>query len=104
MKGICIGHSTSKIIEYSTVVKLLFDVIAHGILHLVFILESQLILLQLANVYLLRSSTILLMVLRVCLLEIDFDFIQYEQISRNLNTLKDAIANHGLDENFNKCN
>ena len=29
--GICIGHSTNNIVEYNTVIKLLCDVISHGI-------------------------------------------------------------------------
>lgn len=102
LQGICIGRSTNNIVEYSVVVELLSDVIAHGILYLVVILDSQIVVIQLDGIYLVRSPIILHMVLRVHLLERHFDFIQYEHISRILNTLKDALANHVLDRHLQR--
>lgn len=92
MQGICIGHSTNNIFEYSAVLELLSDAISHGICHIVIRLDSQLVVLQLDNIYSVRNPAILRIVLRVCLLETHFDFIRYEHISRNLNTLVDTLA------------
>lgn len=67
MQGICIGFSTNDIVEYSAMVELLFDVIWHDLRCLFIRFDSQLVVLQLANVYYVRNLTILCMVLRVCL-------------------------------------
>lgn len=99
-RGICFGHSTNNAAEYSAVVELLYDVISHGIHCLVVTLDSQLMVLQVTNIYSHRSPTILRMFLRVRLLERHFNFIQYEHISRNMNTLTNALANHVLDKHF----
>lgn len=40
------------------------------------------------------------MFLRVCFLETQFDYIEYQHIPRNLNTLTDALANHVLNRYF----
>jgi hypothetical protein len=39
--------------------------------------------------------------LRIRLLERHFDYIEYQHISRNLNTLTDALANYVLDRHLN---
>lgn len=96
MKGIFIGLSTRNIVEYSAVVQLLYDVILHGIHCLVIRLDSQRVVLQLSNVYLVKNPTILHMVLRVHLLERHFEFIRYEHISRNISTLAYALASYVL--------
>jgi len=100
LQGICIVISTNNIVEYRVMVELLSYAILHGIHCLVIRLDSQLMVLQLYNFYLVRSPTILCMFLRVHLLEIHFDFIQHEQISRNLNTLTNELANHVLDRHL----
>jgi len=46
LHGICLGHTTNNIAEYSLVIKLLSDAITLGIWALVFKLESQHIVLQ----------------------------------------------------------
>jgi len=46
LQGICIGCSKNNIVEYSFVIKLLFDVISHGIHRIVIRLDSQLVVLQ----------------------------------------------------------
>jgi len=102
LKGICIGRSTNNIVEYSTMVELLFDAISHGICLLVIRLDSQLMVLQLTNVYSVRVPTILCMLLRVLLKERHFDFIQYEHISRNLNTLTNVLDNRVLDRHLQR--
>jgi len=100
MQWIFIGHSTNNIIEYSAMVELWYDAISHGIRRIVIRLHSQLVLLQLANIYLVRNHAILCMVLRVRLLEIHFNFIQYEHISTNLNTMENSLDNLVLDRHL----
>jgi hypothetical protein len=64
-------------------------------------LDSQLVVLQLSNVYSIRSPTLLRVYLRIRLLERHFDYIEYQHIPRNLNTLTDALANYVLDRHLN---
>lgn len=75
MQGIFISLSTNNIAEYNAVVELIYDDILYGIRFLVIKLDSKLVVLQIANVYLVRNTAILCMVLRVCILERYFDFI-----------------------------
>ena len=51
IQGIFIGFSTNNNVEYNAVVELPFDAILHGIHCKVIMLDSQLVLLQLVNVY-----------------------------------------------------
>ena len=53
--------------------------------------------LQLTSVYTVRNPTLNRLFLRVQILERHFDFIQYQHISKNLNTLTDSLANQVLD-------
>ena len=73
-------------------IELLFDAISFGINHIIIRLDSQLVVLQLTSVYTVRNPTPHRLFLRVQFLERHFDFIQYQQISRNLNTLTDSLA------------
>ena len=57
-QGICIGRSTNNIVEYSTLIKLLFDAISFGINHIIIRLDSQLVVLQLNSVYTIRNPTL----------------------------------------------
>ena len=99
-QGICIGRSTKNIVEYSTLIELLSDAISFGINHIIIRLDSQLVVLQLTSVYTVRNPTLHRFFLRVRLLERHFDFIQYQHISRNLNTFIDSLANQVLDGNL----
>jgi ribonuclease HI len=101
LRGICLGRATNNIAEYSTVIELLVDAISLGIRYLVVRLDSQLIVLQLSNVYSIRSPTLLRIYLRIRLLERHFDYIEYQHIPRSLNTLTDALANYVLDRHLN---
>ena len=100
LQGIRIDLSTNNIDEYIALIELLSNVISHGICHIFNIIDSQLIVLQMTSVYSTRSSTVLCMFLRFHLLEIYFDLLQYQHISRNLNTLTNALDNHVLDTNL----
>ena len=99
-RGICIGRSTNNIAEYSVLIELLSDAISHGIRRLIVKLDSQLVISQLTGVYSIRNPAIHRMFLRVMILERHFDFIQYQHISRNLNTLTDSLANYVLDRHL----
>jgi ribonuclease HI len=101
LRGVCLGRATNNIAEYSVVIEVLVDAISLGIRRLVVRLDSQLVVLQLSNVYSIRSPTLLRVYLRIRLLERHFDYIEYQHISRNLNTLTDALANYVLDRHLN---
>ena len=96
-RGVCIGQSTNNIVEYSALIELLSDAITHGIRRLVVRLDSQLVILQLTGIYSVRNPAIYHIFLRVKILELQFDSIQYQHISINLNTLTDSLANYVLD-------
>ena len=80
--------------------ELLSGAISFGINRIIIRLESQLLVLQLTSVYTVRNPTLYRLFLRVQLLERHFDFIQYQHISRNLNTLTNSLANQVLDKNL----
>ena len=69
LRGVCLGRATNKIAEYSVVIELSVDAISLGIQHLVVRLDSQLVVLQLSNIYSIRSPTLLRVYLRIRLLE-----------------------------------
>jgi ribonuclease HI len=92
LRGVCLGRATNNIAEYSAVIELLVDAISLGIRRLVVRLDSQLVVLQLSNVYSIRSPTLLRVYLRIRLLERHFDYIEYQHISRNLNTFNRCIS------------
>ena len=97
----CLGRATNNIAEYSVVIELLVDAISLGIHHLVVRLDSQLVVLQLSNIYSIRSPTLLWVYLRIHLLERYFDHIEYQHIPRCINTLTDTLANYVLDRHLN---
>jgi ribonuclease HI len=51
LRGVCLDRATNNIAKYSIVIKLLIDAISLGIHHLVVRLDSELVVLQLSNVY-----------------------------------------------------
>jgi ribonuclease HI len=101
LRGVCLGRATNNMAEYSVVIELLVNAISLGICHLVVRIDSQLIVLQLSNIYSIRSPTLLWVYLRIRLLERYFDRIEYQHIPRCLNTLTDALANYVLDRHLN---
>ena len=92
---------TNNIAEYSIVIELLINAISLRIRHLVVRLDSQLVVLQLSNIYAIRSPTLLWVYLRIRLLKRYFDHIEYQHIPRCLNTLTNALANYVLDKHLN---
>jgi hypothetical protein len=51
LRGVYLDRATNNIAEYSVVIELLIDVISLGIYNLVIRLDSQLVVLQLSNIY-----------------------------------------------------
>jgi ribonuclease HI len=100
LRGVCLSHVTNNIAEYSVVIEFLIDAISLGIHHLVVRLDSQLVVLQLSNVYAIGSPTLLWEYLQIRLLERYFDYIEYQHIPRYINTLTDALANYILDKHL----
>ena len=100
LQGVCLGRTTNNVAEYSAVIELLAEAINLGIRALVVNLDSQLVVHQLNGQYSVRDHRILRLYLRVRLLERNFDFITYQHIPRQLNTLTDALANHVLDRHL----
>jgi ribonuclease HI len=100
LRGVCLGRATNNIAEYSTIIELLVDAISLGICHLVVRLDSQLVVLQLSNVYTIQSPSLSRVFLKIRLLEYYFDYIAYQHIPRCLNTLTDALANYVLDKHL----
>ena len=99
-QGICIGRSTNNITEYNALIELLSDAISLGINRIIIRLDSQLVVLQITSVYTVINPSLHRMFLRVQILERHFDFIQYQHISRKLNTLTDSLDNHVLDRHL----
>lgn len=98
--GICLGQIMNNIAEYSEIIEILSDSITFGIQHLIVRLDSQLVVLHLHNVYIVRSPSMLRMFSWVRLLERKFDYIEYQNISINLITLTDALDNHVLNRHL----
>ena len=102
--GIFLGRETNNIVEYSALVKLLTEAILLNIRHLIVRLDSQLVVRQLANHYIVRSPMLLRLYMRVRLLEREFDYIEYQHIPRHLNTYTDTLANYVLDRHLRHLN
>jgi ribonuclease HI len=95
--GIRLGDATNNFIEYNTVLELLHDALSHGISHLQVYLDTQLVVSQLNGVYCIYDPTLHRRFLRVCLLELIFDYITYIHVPKRLNQITDTLANHVLD-------
>ena len=96
-RGICLRHSSNNVVEYSPIIKLLWDVISYGVLSLQVRLDSQLVVSQLNGLYQVRDLTLLRIFLRVRLLEWKFDNITYIHIPRINNQVANSYANYVLD-------
>jgi ribonuclease HI len=94
---ICLGSTTNNQAEYTTVIGLLADAQCHHIRHLSIFLDSQLVILQLNNVYRIRDPCLFRKYLQVWILSRYFDSITFTHIPRQLNQITDNIANIVLD-------
>ena len=84
----------------STYMLLSWDVMSHGITHLEVRLDSQLVVSQLNGDYQVRNPTFLRQFLHVRLLERNFEYILFNNISINENTITNAYVNYILDSHF----
>ena len=100
LHGVCLGHATNNIVEYSPVIKLLTNIGSLRICHLIVWLDSHLVVLQLSNVYSIQSPTLLRVYLWILLLERHFDYNEYQHIPRCLNTLTNYLVNFVLDRHL----
>jgi len=94
---ICLGPTTNNQDEYTTVIGLLADSQHHHIRHLSVFLDSQLVVLQLNNVYCVCDPCLFCKYLQVRLLSRHFDSITFTHIPRQLNQTTIEIANMVLD-------
>ena len=83
--------------EYSAVIELLWDSTLCGITPLKVRLDSHLVVSQLNGDYQVQNLNSLHQFLHVNLLEIKFEYISFNHISRNENKITDAYANYILD-------
>ena len=97
---IYLGHATNNVAEYCVVIRLLTEAISSSITQLIVNLDSQLVVFQLNHIYTIRDSILYRLYLRVCFLERSFEFIQYQHILREFNSMSNSLANYILDWNL----
>jgi ribonuclease HI len=95
--GICLGSSTKNQAEYTAIIGLLADAQHHRIRHLSDLLDSQLVVLHLNNVYHIRDPCLFHKFLQVRVLSRHFDSITFTHIPSQLNQITDNLANIVLD-------
>jgi ribonuclease HI len=95
--GICLGAATNNQAEYTVVIGLLDDAQHHRIHHLSIFLNSQLVILQLNNVYRFHDPCLFRKYLQVRILSRHFDSITFTHIPSQLNQITDNLANIVLD-------
>jgi ribonuclease HI len=95
--GICLGAATNNQAEYIVFIGLLANAQRHHIRHLSVFLDSQLVILQLNNVYHVRDPCLFCKYLQVRILSRHFDSITFTHITRQLNQTTNEIANMVLD-------
>jgi ribonuclease HI len=78
--GICLGSTTNNQEEYTVVIGLLTEASHRHIRHLSILLDSQLVVLQLNNVYRVRDPCLFRKYLQVRLLSRNFDSITFTHI------------------------
>ena len=83
--------------EYKVFLELLWDVMSRGLTQLEVILDSQLVVSHINRAYQVRNPILLRQFMKFRLLERNFDFITFNHIPRNQNSLTDAYANCSLD-------
>jgi ribonuclease HI len=98
--GICLGLVTNNQAKYDVAIGILIEAIQCHIRHLSVLLDSQLFILGLNNVYHVHNPFLFRKYLQVRLLYCNFDSITFTHISRNLNQVVDHMANLVLDWNL----
>ena len=95
--GTCLGPASNNVAEYRAVIELLWDALSRGITQLEVQLDSQLVVSQLNQAYQVQNPILLCQFMQVRLLKENFEFITFNHIPRNQNSLTDAYANYILD-------
>jgi len=95
--SICLGPTTNNQEEYTTIIGLLAEASHHQVHHLNILLDSQLVVLQLNNVYHVCDPFLFRKYLQVRLLSRHFDSITFTHIPRQFNQIADNMANLVLD-------
>ena len=95
--AVFLGPATNNITEYEAVIGLLTEAASQNVRDVVVLMDSQLVVCHLNHVYTNRSSMILCLFWRVCLLERSFGTITYRHIPREHNVVVDSLANYILD-------
>ena len=98
--GTFLGPTSNNVTEYRVVIELLWDALSRGITQLEVRLDSQLVVSQLNRAYQVWNPILLRQFMQVRLLERNFEFITFNYIPRNQNSLTDAYANYILDWNL----
>ena len=91
--GICLGSTTNKKTEYTSIICLLSKSIHLHIHHLSILLDSQLFVLQLNNVYCVHDPCLFRKYLQVRLLSRHSDSITFTHIPRQFNQIVDNMDN-----------
>lgn len=86
----------NNIAEYSVVIELLSIALDLGIFQLVVKLDSELVVSQLNYVYSILNHILFRKYWRFHLLERSFDYISYEHIPKEINTLTNYVLNWNL--------
>jgi ribonuclease HI len=93
----CLGSTTINQEEYTTIIGLLAEASHHHIHHLSILLDSQLVVLQLNNVYRVRDPCLFRKYPQVRPLSKHFDSITFTHIPIQFNQIVDNMANLVLD-------
>ena len=94
---VCIGLATNNITEYEAVIGILIEATSQDVHNLVVLMDLQLMVFHLNNIYTIRNLVLLHLFRRVCLLERSFETITYRHIPREHNVVADSLANYILD-------
>ena len=95
--GAFLSPTTNNVAEYRAIIELLWDALSRGIAQLEVRLDSQLVVSHINQAYQVQKPILLRQFMQVRLLERKFDFITFNHIPRNQNSLTDAYANYILD-------
>jgi ribonuclease HI len=95
--GICLGSTTNNQAQYISFIGLLAKASHRRIHHLSVLHDSQLVVLQLNNVYHVHDPCLFRKYLQVRLLSRHFDSITFTHIPRQLNQITNNLANIVLD-------
>jgi ribonuclease HI len=93
----CLGSTTNNQAEYMASIGLLTETCHHHICHLSVLLDSQIVVLHLNNLYRVRDPFLFRKYLQVRLLSRYFDSITFTHIPRQLNQTTSNMANLVLD-------